>query len=135
MHVEVVGLHHVTLIVRDVERSIDFYDRLFGFRPLPRANLPLPGAWLARGPHQIHLVASGEPIPDTNQHFALSVGDLDKSIQILRDAGIEVTDPVYVGAKDPNWVSTMRQASLRDPDGNVLEINDVPWADPLTEDA
>jgi catechol 2,3-dioxygenase-like lactoylglutathione lyase family enzyme len=128
MQVEVVGLHHVTLIVRDLDRAIDFYDRLFGFSPLPRAKLPLKGAWLARGPHQIHLVVSGEEIPDTNQHFAFSVADLDRSIQTLRDAGVQVTDPVYVGAKDPDWVSTMRQASLRDPDGNLLEINDVPWA-------
>jgi len=125
--VDVVGLHHVTLIVTDVERSTAFFRDLFGYRALPRPNLPLDGAWLERGPHQIHLVVSGEEVPETNQHFALSVTDLDAAVAALRAAGHEVRGPVTVGAKDPEWRSTMRQASLRDPDGNVLEINDVPW--------
>ena len=51
------------------------------------------------------------------QHFAIRVGDLDSVVGELRAKGIEVGDPVAVGAN--------RQTFINDPAGNAVELHQV----------
>ena len=81
-----------------------------------RPDFGFGGAWLDAGGQQVHLIEGS--VPDRlGQHFALQVGDLDSTVAELRLGGIKVSDPSPVG--------TSRQAFLRDPSGNSVELQEV----------
>lgn len=112
----VTGVHHVSLNVTDLDRSLAFWVDLVGLRPVPRPAFGFDGAWLAVGDQQLHLLAIGRVPPDGGQHFAVAVGDLDGAVAHLRAAGVEVSEPsaLPTGA---------RQSFCHDPDGNRLELH------------
>ena len=112
---DVLGVHHVSINVDDVDPAIEFYvERLGLTRRTDRPDFGFGGAWLDAGGQQVHLIQAPPP-PDSGQHFALAVADLDATIDELRDAGIEVSDASPVG--------TGRQAFLTDPAGNRVELH------------
>jgi len=111
----VVGVHHVSINVKNVDEALSFYVDVLGLTPrADRPNFSFGGAWLDVGGQQIHLI-EGEPPADVGQHVALHVDDVDAVVSELRDRGIEVSAPVPVG--------TGRQSFLHDPAGNRIEIN------------
>jgi len=60
-----IGLHHGSLIVQDLQRSLNFYCRIMGFtHDLQRPDLGFDGVWLDVGKQQIHLLV----LPETEQH-------------------------------------------------------------------
>jgi glyoxylase I family protein len=112
--VQVLGVHHVSLNVADVDAALDFYTRVLGLAE--RADRPafgFGGAWLDVGDQQIHLIEATTP-PSLGQHLALHVADLDATVAELRDGGVEVSDPSPIGPG--------RQAFLLDPSGNAVEL-------------
>jgi glyoxylase I family protein len=111
----VLGVHHVSINVDDVEAATAFYVRRLGLAPRDdRPDFGFGGAWLDAGGQQVHLIEA--PLPaDRGQHFALQVADLDATIGDLRSAGLEVSDASPVG--------TGRQAFLHDPAGNLVELH------------
>ena len=121
---EILGIHHVSLIVADTERSLAFYRDLLGLTlDRQRPELSFPGAWLWVGDRQIHLLElpNPDPVEDRPQHggrdrhLALSVKDLEPSAQRLKRAGIAFT----------RSGSGRRAIFCRDPDGNALELVEV----------
>ncbi|MDX1697471.1 MAG: VOC family protein [Thiohalobacterales bacterium] len=116
------GLDHVSILVNDTGRALDFYHGILG---LPvnaeRPDLGFPGAWLDVGPgQQIHLL---ELPADTcidrpsvhggrDRHIALRVDDLDSVVGTLAEAGID-----YTLSR-----SGRRALFCRDPDGNAVEL-------------
>jgi catechol 2,3-dioxygenase-like lactoylglutathione lyase family enzyme len=115
--VDVKALEHAALTVDDLDAALDFYG-LLGFESIPRPDFGFPGAWLKAGTAQIHLVVADDPAPHALNHVALWVGDLDAFVADLRDRGLRVSDPSPVGAG--------RQSFLKDPAGNLLELNEPP---------
>jgi catechol 2,3-dioxygenase-like lactoylglutathione lyase family enzyme len=115
--VDVKALEHAALTVDDLDAALEFY-ALLGFNSLPRPDLGIPGAWLKAGDAQIHLVVTDDPAPHALNHVALWVTDIDASVSDLRDKGLRVSDPSPVGDG--------RQAFLKDPSGNLLELNQPP---------
>ena len=110
------GLHHVSINVRDVPATLDFYTRVLGLTERgDRPDFSFGGAWLDAGGQQIHLIEADVP-PSFGQHFALAVSDLDAVVAELRGQGVTVTDPVPVGAG--------RQSFLDDPAGNRVELQE-----------
>ena len=118
---EVLGLHHVSLIVADTERALGFYRDVLGLVPDPgRPALGFPGAWLALGDREIHLLELPNPDPtDTrpdhggrDRHTAVMVDDLDSFVERLKRAGVPFT------------MSRSGRPALfcRDPDGNAWEL-------------
>ncbi|MHB1781654.1 MAG: VOC family protein [Acidimicrobiales bacterium] len=111
------GLHHVSINVCNVGEAVTFYRDVLGFQVRDdRPAFSFGGAWLDVGPQQVHLI--DKPVPDyLGQHFAVGVGDLDATVAELRAKGVDVSDPVPVGAA--------RQAFLRDPSGNSIELQEI----------
>lgn len=114
-------LHHVSVIVADTERALGFYVGVLGLEvDDARPDLGYPGAWLAVGDHQIHLLELPNPDPVTgrpahggrDRHLAMRVDDFDAIQQKLEAAGIGFT------------LSRSGRAALfcRDPDGNAIEL-------------
>ena len=50
------ALHHVSIIVTDLPRSLAFYQNLFGLAIMERPPFKGAGAWLACGAVQVHLI-------------------------------------------------------------------------------
>jgi len=133
MAIEIVGLDHVVLRVRDVARSIAFYCDVLGCKEERRLDA-LGLIQLRAGRHLIDLVdvsgplgrAGGEAAGDLGRnvdHFALQVRDFDESAlrRHLEAKGVE-----------PGEVRTLYGAEgsgpamyVRDPDGNTVELKGV----------
>jgi catechol 2,3-dioxygenase-like lactoylglutathione lyase family enzyme len=112
---QVLGVHHVSINVDDVDAAVAFYVERLGLgRRIDRPDFGFGGAWLDAGGQQVHLIEAALP-GDRGQHFALRVVDLDATITELRSVGVEVSDASPVG--------TGRQAFLHDPAGNLVELH------------
>ena len=115
------GAHHVSLIVRDIARSREFYGGLLGLEEIERPDFGLPGAWYQAGSVQVHLL---EPPPDRDAgqppaeltplaaHLAFEILDYETTAAKFEAAGMPV---MGLGAE-------VGQLFVRDPDGNVLEF-------------
>ena len=115
------GIAHASLLVADTARALAFYRDVLGVRVLPdRPDLGYPGAWLAIGTQQIHLLELPNPDPTSgrpvhggrDRHTAIQVHDIKPLRVALDGAGIGYT------------LSRSGRAALfcRDPDGNALEF-------------
>ncbi len=113
-------IHHISLLVSDTARALEFYGTLLGLEKVERPDLPFPGAWLAVGDQQIHLLELPSPDPASgrpehggrDRHLALVVEDFEALKARLEKAGI-----AYTLSR-----SGRRALFCRDPDGNALEF-------------
>lgn len=114
----VAGVQHVAIDVDDLAAAEQFYVQALGLVIAPRPEaLGAGGLWLdVPGGGQIHLAESGNFVaPQTSQHVAFAVTDVDACVTDLRGAGLEISDSFDLGAG--------KQAFLRDPAGNLIELN------------
>ncbi|HEX7096046.1 MAG TPA: VOC family protein [Acidimicrobiales bacterium] len=114
---------HVRLLVDDVEESVDFYCRHFGFEPLNvfpafadvrRGDLRL----LLSGPQSsaAQPMSDGEkPKPGGWNRIHFIVDDLDSEIARLKAAGVQFRNEVVRG---PGGA----QVLAIDPSGNFIEL-------------
>lgn len=118
------GIHHVAIRVTDLEASIGFYERHFGFQVAERATLPS-GARIAflggpGGGAQLELIAGltdhleGDGLV---HHLAFGVDDVPAAFERLRDAGVPLLD-----ASVQTLASGRRLFSFRGPDGERLQV-------------
>lgn len=117
---QIQAIHHISLIVADTERALGFYRDLLELELIERPPLNFPGAWLAIGGRQLHLLEL--PNPDAaaerpehvgrDRHLALTVEGLDELEQRLQQAGIAMT----------RSKSGRNAIFCRDPDGNGVEL-------------
>lgn len=114
-------LHHVSLLVADMARSLEFYRDLLGLEVDPeRPDLGFPGAWLKLDGGQIHLLQLPNPDPTDgrpehggrDRHTALRIDDFELMKTRLDMMGIPYTQ------------SRSGRPALfcRDPDGNAIEL-------------
>jgi catechol 2,3-dioxygenase-like lactoylglutathione lyase family enzyme len=110
------GVNHVTLSVRDVSASFDFYTRVLGLRPRLKwacgAYLSAGSLWLAL--HQDSEVRSG-PLPEyTHIAFDIEPALFPDFCERLRQAGVT------------EWKSNTSEGGsifVLDPDGHKLEVH------------
>lgn len=124
------ALNHVSVVARDLEESIRFYERLFGLERLPTPNFGFPVQWLRVGDLQLHLFERPDA-PPTYHHFALSVDDFPRLYAQAREAG------AFDGGAFRHHLfelpGDIAQLYLRDPGGNLVEV-DAPGASRLPDD-
>ena len=109
------GVHHVSINVSDAAAAIAFYTDVLGLTVrTDRPDFDFAGAWLNLGDQQVHLLEIDVP-DQKGQHFAVRVADIDAAVAHIRDRGVKVSEPQTVGPG--------RQAFLRDPSGNLVELN------------
>ena len=126
------GMHHVSLRVRDMERSLAFYRDILGF--IPKTSFLLDGlrfAMLETGNDvYIELVEMKQPMQSVGEsevfwHLALCTDHLEKSLEAAVNAGCEVTVPIRPldlvnDVTQKPW--PVRVAFFRGPDGELIEL-------------
>tara|TARA_R110002126_G_scaffold291750_1_gene456718 strand:+ start:41305 stop:41712 length:408 start_codon:yes stop_codon:yes gene_type:complete len=129
-------LHHVSILARDVARSVAFYRDVIGLELLKRPNFAFDGAWFACGDRQIHIIdhppgthRSNPAVDIADAHFAFRTDDMDAVLADLTRLGYSET----AEEGDPKRMVLLRdsptgfiQVYLNDPDLNVVEINNAP---------
>lgn len=127
-------LHHVSVPVRDLERSKRFYREILGFHEIPRPNFPFGGAWfrIAEG-QELHLILEhtdatyreGKGIDSGDYHYALRVRSFRETVEFLRAKGYR-EDP-SAGLLElrvvPQPITGYPQIYIMDPDRHLIEIN------------
>ncbi|NES17303.1 MULTISPECIES: VOC family protein [Micromonospora] len=108
----------ITLLVTDLDRSLDFY-RDLGFEELDRGA---GNAVLTSGPTRLVLrrVTGAAPISRRLVHVNLEVDDIQAAYQRLRDSGVRFTYAPRVvnrGTKLEVWA-----AAFKDPDGHGVAL-------------
>ncbi len=149
----IVSVDHINLVVSDLDRSVDFYTNVLGFRETQRAELE--GEWIETiigletvkasvayvvspaGQPRLELLQYHSPIGDGFQansipntlglrHLALSVDNIDSAVQRLREAGTELLSRPVVVPTDVIQHSTGQKilCYFHDPDGVLLELTE-----------
>ena len=125
-----VRFNHVAFRVRDVARSLAFYEGVLGFREAFRVNRPdgrLGLIYVQFGADQfVELFEGGDgerqpdPAPDGTGylHFCITVEDLDAALAVLRRKGMAVAEP-------RTGTSGARIYFIEDPDGNKIELAEM----------
>lgn len=122
--VKIEQIHHVSLIVTDLERAKQFYETVIGLKPIARPAFDFPGAWYAVGHtgQQLHLIVhNGETkrtkgIDTRDGHFAVRVESYGRTIAWLEAHNVEYK------AK-PDSITGFAQIFVTDPDRNIIELN------------
>jgi catechol 2,3-dioxygenase-like lactoylglutathione lyase family enzyme len=126
-------LDHVTLVVKDLDRSRDFYVGVLGMQPMERPRFSFDGSWFQAGKTQIHLILehpesgpAGIGVPQhllalsRTHHFAFEVEDTHAATEYLRRRNV----PIVSGPKErPDGAV---QVFATDPDGHVVELCSPP---------
>jgi len=118
------GLHHVSIVVTDLNRSLTFYCGILGLSQIVRPPFDFEGAWLEVGDQAIHLLVNPKgqtlradgSIDGRDGHFAFGVDRYSRVKHLLEDAGV-------VCRGNPGSITGRAQIFCCDPDGNVLEFN------------
>ena len=117
----VLSIHHVSVLVADTAKALDFYCGLLGLElDKDRPDLGFPGAWVNIGQQQIHILELDNPDPvegrpahgGRDRHLALLVDDLSEIVQ-----GLEARHIAFSRSK-----SGRKALFCRDLDGNGVEL-------------
>jgi len=126
--IQVKSLDHVTIVVKDLDSSRQFYVAGLGMREVPRPGFSFPGLWFQAGATQIHLIGehprgspAGNPSPEQfrtsrSHHFAFLVEDVTAAYTRALELELKIVSPPK--ARPDGFV----QLFLHDPDGHVVEL-------------
>ena len=126
----VTGLHHITLVCTDAQRTVDFYTQVLGLRLVKKTvNFDDPGAYhlyfgdeLGRPGSAVTFfewpqAARGYPGIGGTHHFALTAADYPALLQWKR----RLTD-LNISVEGPRDRVYFKSIYFHDPDGAILEI-------------
>jgi len=158
--VQIKKFRHVALVVRDLDKMVDFYAQALGFEVKRRFQIKssdfqkgigVPGAE-AKGVHIIVPNSTVEielfqftvppapgydsPLPANQpgyRHIALIVDKLEEAYSELKTRGVTfLSEPIRV--KEPKEVAGFQFVYFRDPEGNIVELNQLPqWANNIMQ--
>jgi catechol 2,3-dioxygenase-like lactoylglutathione lyase family enzyme len=116
--IEVSGIDHLALRVRDVERSTRFYTRHLGATVRSQSSnsafLDIGAQWIALFGPQAASTSFGETPPgvDHVSFHSTKVRSLDERMGALREHGLDPTTPAGSG-----------RVYFKDPDGVILQLS------------
>jgi catechol 2,3-dioxygenase-like lactoylglutathione lyase family enzyme len=100
------SINHVSVLVSDMQRSIDFYQRVFGLSVI---NEDKPNQIARLGAGKVLVSLRHEPPPGLVDHFAIGVDRFDKEsvTRDLKGLGLTTSENLEYGfyVKDPDGVN------------------------------
>ena len=132
---DIASLHHISIPVKDIDRSKAFYSEVLGLREIARPNFPFQGAWyrVADG-QELHLILehtnatyrNGKPIDPGDIHFAIRVQSYRATVAYLQSRGYREElqeDDLRKLRVLPHPLTGYPQLYILDPDRHLIEIN------------
>ena len=126
--IDVLGIDHIYIAVTDLDRSADFYDRVFRILGFRSNRFSLHGTehvqyFNRHFGYVLRPAPAGDNVPGTAglHHFCFRVNSADDVADAARQliaAGIEASEPALF----PDYAPDYRATFFRDPDGLKLEI-------------
>lgn len=131
-------IHHVTLIVDDLEKACEFYEGVLGLEPLNTINLDFPAQFYKVNERQQLHVTEWEDAHSFRGHVCFQVDEFMPLFKRVKEMGILDTEP---WGKTRMLPDGSMQMFVRDPSGNLVEFSckpDTPvdagvFADPQVE--
>lgn len=132
---QVKAIHHVGLVVQNIDRARWFYCDFLGMREVPRpSNFEFDGAWFEAGGCHIHLITGEHTTARTGiedpgagkadgmaTHWAFEVTGVDEYVAKAREMGINIVG----GPMERGQGAT--QFYTQDPDGYIVEIFEMTY--------
>ena len=125
----ILGVGHLALKVRDLDKSLNFWRDRVGFQEMHRLKRDNGDTWLVylriTDTQFLELFpgAATDIAPDEDAngvlHICLDIEDLDVEISRLEKAGIKIVSPIKGG------IDNNRGAWIHDPDGNRIELMEM----------
>lgn len=109
---------HAALLVTDIEKARAFYSGVLGLKEKIRHNFNFPGAWYDLGDAELHLMVTDAKLPEVEErpqrdfHVAFEIEDFEETRSAIIDAGLAYRE----------GRSGLAQLFVRDPDGNLIEL-------------
>ncbi len=112
---------HLALNVKDMEKSIEFYEKVFGFKKAFSLKDENGNPWIeyvkvSKGKFIELFYNNDKPNAGSFNHMCFQVDDIQATAKAILDAGAPLTTPPKMGV-DGNW-----QCWTVDPDGNKIEL-------------
>ena len=118
---------HATVFVRDLQKSTEFYEQVFGLERISEPFKDGKHVWFRVGPHeQLHVVGGAiEPVQlNIDVHFAFRVASLTDFMAHLDQMHVRYRNFEGDGKVTVRRSDGVRQIYLQDPDGYWIEVND-----------
>ena len=120
----ILGLDHIVLCVRDVDETLSFYERILGMR----AREERPGKWsLHFGSNKISIqdvhssaTLAKRTVPGSGNFCVLTDTPIGEVVERLRSNNIEIVEGPTVKA---GAVGKILSVYFRDPDSNLVEVS------------
>lgn len=120
-------INHVTLIVNQLERAAEFYEKELGLRVIPAFAFDYPTAFFDIGEgQQLHLTEWNDA-HSFRGHLCVTVDDFNAFFHRAKELGIIDIEPWGKVRRLPDGAMQMM---VRDPSGNLLEISSPPDYEP-----
>ena len=121
------NLNQITIQVRDVEKSIAFYEKL-GLKLIVKSTPKYARFECPAGDATFSLHHTDEHLPESSTWLYFETETLDEDVKRLQEMGIELEEL----PTDQSWL--WREARLKDPDGHTIILyfagknrKDPPW--------
>jgi lactoylglutathione lyase len=118
------SFNHVSVHANDLERSVAFYEQLFGMQRIASPTFAFPVQWLRLGRQQLHLFVRPNVPPPAFHHFGLNVDDFAAVYWRASDQRLRDESAFFSGIYELPDGSV--QMYVRDPADNLVEID---WPD------
>lgn len=118
---------HIALSVKDVNESIEFYQKVLQLEEIKNTASDSKTRWLSLSDgKQLHLIPRPNSEIKINKavHFALTTSDIDSFVKRLEEFKIDYSD--WLDTPNKNYIRKdgVIQIYFQDPNGYWIEIND-----------
>jgi len=119
-------IDHIAITVKDIVKSINFYEKYFGFKKYYENDVPVPTiekiAYLKLGETILELVHMPSGSTNKGYHFCLESDNFDDDYNRLKNAGISIdTEPHPTAAREPEEEGWRRVVFIG-PDEELIEF-------------
>ena len=122
------AFNHIAISVKDVNRSVTFYQKVLQLKEIENTASDSSTRWLSLGEgKELHLISRPNAEIKINKaiHFALSTTDVESMAKHLETLQIDYVD--WPGTPNQIFVRNdgIKQLYFQDPDGYWIEINNA----------
>ncbi|ABX42035.1 VOC family protein [Lachnoclostridium phytofermentans] len=120
-------IDHVAFSVKDRQKSIDFYEKYFGFKKYFEHDVPgVPNlekvVYLQLGDTVLEFEHWSNEKENRGYHFCLISGDFDSDYQKLKNAGIPVVTEPHIPEPRLLHETGWKRVVFQGPDGELIEF-------------